>query len=228
MQPRQEYYPHTFYCRCGSMKDVVTDIRHPTIYMLHLPVSPDDTLHFYRYLCTHVLITSKQFFTTDWSYPFRMGCDKSPFISFHPEHPTQKFSACYYINTKYLGITKDENHGSGTFHHPDSSLPSSKWTILGSITTPFEPLANPPSCISDLYVKNLSRYYLMMLIANMENFRCKPTNHRYCQMSGFLLHHSLLPAGTIMLICSWKDYSIHYYKKTCTYFEDTYDLQHAT
>ena len=24
--------------------------------MLHLPVSPDDTLHFYRYLCTHVLI----------------------------------------------------------------------------------------------------------------------------------------------------------------------------
>ena len=24
--------------------------------MLHLPVSPDDTLHFYRYLCTHILI----------------------------------------------------------------------------------------------------------------------------------------------------------------------------
>ena len=28
---------------------------------LHLPVSPDDTLHFYRYICTHVLITNKQF-----------------------------------------------------------------------------------------------------------------------------------------------------------------------
>ena len=28
---------------------------------LHLPVSPDDTLHFYRYLCTHVLIENKQF-----------------------------------------------------------------------------------------------------------------------------------------------------------------------
>ena len=24
--------------------------------MLHLPVSPNDALHFYRYLCTHVLI----------------------------------------------------------------------------------------------------------------------------------------------------------------------------
>ena len=32
--------------------------------MLHLPVSPDDTLHFYRYLCMHVLIENKQFFAT--------------------------------------------------------------------------------------------------------------------------------------------------------------------
>ena len=29
--------------------------------MLHLPVSPDDALHFYRYLCTHVQNESKQF-----------------------------------------------------------------------------------------------------------------------------------------------------------------------
>ena len=29
--------------------------------MLHLPVSPDNTLHSYRYLCTHILIENKQF-----------------------------------------------------------------------------------------------------------------------------------------------------------------------
>ena len=29
--------------------------------MLHLPVSPDDTLHFYRYFHTHVLNENKQF-----------------------------------------------------------------------------------------------------------------------------------------------------------------------
>ena len=29
--------------------------------MLHLPVSPDDALHFYRYLHTHILIENKQF-----------------------------------------------------------------------------------------------------------------------------------------------------------------------
>ena len=31
----------------------ISDALPPT---LHLPVSPDDTLHFYRYLCTHILI----------------------------------------------------------------------------------------------------------------------------------------------------------------------------
>ena len=29
--------------------------------IMHLPVSLDDTLHFYRYPCTHILITDKQF-----------------------------------------------------------------------------------------------------------------------------------------------------------------------
>ena len=36
----------------------VSDTLPPT---LHLPVSPDDTLHLYRYLCTHVLLEDKQF-----------------------------------------------------------------------------------------------------------------------------------------------------------------------
>ena len=30
--------------------------------MLHLPVSPDDTLHFYRYLCTDVLIENSFYY----------------------------------------------------------------------------------------------------------------------------------------------------------------------
>ena len=29
---------------------------------LHLPVSPDDTLHFYRYLCTHILIENSFYY----------------------------------------------------------------------------------------------------------------------------------------------------------------------
>ena len=36
-----------------KMLSHIADALPPT---LHLPVSPDDTLHFYRYLCTHILI----------------------------------------------------------------------------------------------------------------------------------------------------------------------------
>ena len=36
----------------------IADTLPPT---LHLPISPEDTLHFYRYLHTHVLIENKQF-----------------------------------------------------------------------------------------------------------------------------------------------------------------------
>ena len=36
----------------------IADTLPPT---LHLPLPPEDTLHFYRYLCTHVLFENKQF-----------------------------------------------------------------------------------------------------------------------------------------------------------------------
>ena len=72
--------------------------------MLHLPVSPDDMLHFYRYLCTHV---NKQFLLLI-DVPIQ---DRSQQITIHEvltlSIPHGNFSACYDINTKYLGIIKD-------------------------------------------------------------------------------------------------------------------------
>ena len=75
---------------------------------LHLPVSPDDTLYFYRYLRTHVLIENKQFLLLI-DVPIQ---DRSQQIIIHKVFtlsiPHGNFSACYDINTKYLGITKDK------------------------------------------------------------------------------------------------------------------------
>ena len=75
--------------------------------MLHLPVSPDYTLHFYRYLCTHVLIENKQFLLLI-DVPIQ---DRSQQITNHDvltlNNPHGNLSAHYDINTKYLGITKD-------------------------------------------------------------------------------------------------------------------------
>ena len=75
--------------------------------------------------------------------------------SFHFEHPAWKFSACCDVNTKYLGITKDETMAA--------ELSSTQFQVCQTangqfcnIPTPFQPLANPPSCTSALYMKNLA------------------------------------------------------------------------
>ena len=60
MQPHQEHYLHTVL----PVMDLQKMLLHKSDTLpttLHLPVSPDDTLHFYRYLCTHVLIEDKLF-----------------------------------------------------------------------------------------------------------------------------------------------------------------------
>ena len=75
--------------------------------ILHLPVSPDDTLHFYRYLHTHILIENKQILLLI-DVPIQ---DRSQQITIHKiltlSIPHGNYSAHYDINTKYLGITKD-------------------------------------------------------------------------------------------------------------------------
>ena len=56
----------------------ISDTLPPT---LHLPVLPDDTLHFYRYLCTHVLIENKQFLLLI-DVPIQDRYNKSPTTKF--------------------------------------------------------------------------------------------------------------------------------------------------
>ena len=75
--------------------------------MLHLTISPDDALHFYRYLCTHILIENKQFLL-----PIDMPIqDRSRQITIHEILTLSishgNYSAPYDIDTKYLGVTKD-------------------------------------------------------------------------------------------------------------------------
>ena len=74
---------------------------------LHLPISPEDTLHFYRCLYTHILIENKQFLLLI-DVPIQ---DRSRQITIHQiitlDIPQGNYSACYDVDTKYLGTTKD-------------------------------------------------------------------------------------------------------------------------
>ena len=121
--------------------------------MLHLPVSPYDILHFYRYLCTHILIKNKQFLLlTDMPTQ-----DRSWQITIHKiltlSIPHSNYSAHYDINTKYLGITKDATMAV-ELSTTQFQLCWEANSQFCSITTPFQPLANPPSCIATLYARS--------------------------------------------------------------------------
>ena len=74
---------------------------------LHLPVSSEDTLHFYWYLCMHVLITNKQFLLlTDVS--IQDQSQLSIYKLFTLDIPHGNFTAHYDVNTPYPRITQDE------------------------------------------------------------------------------------------------------------------------
>ena len=82
----------------------IADTLPPT---LHLPISPEDTQHFYRYLHTHVLIENKQFLLLI-GVPIQ---DRSQQITIHQiftlDIPQGNYSAHYNVDTKYFGVTKD-------------------------------------------------------------------------------------------------------------------------
>ena len=112
----------------------IADTLPPT---LHLPISPVDTLHFYRYLCTHVLIENKLI-----DIPIQ---DRAHQITIHHvftlDIPHGNYSAHYNINTSHFGVTKDVTMGL--------ELSSTQFEICQQangqfchISTPFQPLAN--------------------------------------------------------------------------------------
>ena len=133
-----------------KMLQHIADTLPPT---LHLPISPVETLHFYRYLCTHVLIEEKQFLLLI-DIPIQ---DRAHQITIHQvftlDIPHGNYSAHYDINTRYFGITKDATMGL--------ELSNSKFEVCQQangqfchISSPFQPLANPPTCIAVLYAKS--------------------------------------------------------------------------
>ena len=135
-----------------DLKKMLCHIEGTLLPMLHLPVSSEDTLHCYHYLHTHVLIANKQFLLLinvpiqDWSQQL------SIYKIFTLNIPHGNFTACYDISTKYLRIMQDETMAveiSQQFRICQEANGQ-----FGTIPTPFQPLANPLSCITALSAKN--------------------------------------------------------------------------
>ena len=91
-----------------DLKKMLSYIEETLPSTLHLPVSSEDTLHFYQYLHMYVLVTNKQFLLLI-DVPIQ---DQSQQLSiyniFTLDTPHGNFTALYDINIQYLRITKDE------------------------------------------------------------------------------------------------------------------------
>ena len=136
-----------------DLKKMLSHIEETLPSTLHLPVSSEDTLHFYSYLRTHVLITNKQFLLLI-NVPIQ---DQSQQLSIYKiftlDIPHGNFTACYDVNTKYLGITQDETIAVEILPQQFRIFQEANGQFC-TIPTPFQPLAHPLSCITALYVQN--------------------------------------------------------------------------
>ena len=101
-----------------DLKQMLSHIEEMLPPTMHLPVSSEDTLHFYRYPHTHVLIANRQFLLIiDISIQ-----DHTQLLSIYKmftlDIPHGNFTVQYDVNMQYLGVTQDENYGSGHFTTP--------------------------------------------------------------------------------------------------------------
>ena len=119
----------------------------------HLPVSSEDTVHFYRYLHTHILIADKQFLLLI-NVPI-LDCTQQIEIYeiFNLVIPHGNFSACYNINNRYLGITYDKTKAVEISEEQFNTCQKSNRQLC-NLNTPLQPLVTPPMCIAALFAKD--------------------------------------------------------------------------
>ena len=135
---------------------------------MHLLVLSEDTLYFYRYLCTHVLIADKHFLLVI-NVPIQ-DCTQQLEIYevFNLVIPHRNFPACYNINNRYLGIMYDKAKAVEISEEQFNTCQKANRQLC-SLNTPFQILANPPTCIAELYTKDKAGIMQKMLTIDQES-----------------------------------------------------------
>ena len=136
-----------------DLQKMLTHIEEELPSTMYLPLSSEDTLHFYRYLCTHVLIADKQFLLLI-DVPIQ-DCTQQLEIYqvFNLVIPHSNLSAHYAIDTKYLGVTYDETKAVEILEQQFITCQQANEQFC-SINAPLQPHAIPPLCITAIYAKD--------------------------------------------------------------------------
>ena len=120
---------------------------------MHLAIPSSDLLHFYRYLRSHVLVEESQFLLLI-DVPIQ---DRAQQIQIYKiinlPVPVGNYAMRYTMDNKYLGITYDRTKAM--------DIPEDQFKLCKEangqfcpLTTPLQPLTNPPLCVAALYTKN--------------------------------------------------------------------------
>ena len=203
-----------------KMLQHIADTLPPT---LHLPISPLDTLHFYRYLHTHVLIENKQFLLLI-DIPIQdRACQITIHEVFTLDIPHGNYSACYNIKTRYFGVTKDATMGLELSNTQFETCKQANGQFC-HMPTPFQPLANPPTCIAALYAKSAAS-----IESNCFLQLCKTTTTplptQITPDVWILITPPSAPLDTISLICPEKPMTTIPVNVTTTHTKTAYSLQ---
>ena len=115
---------------------------------MHLPIPSSDPLHFYRYLWTYVLVEENQFLLL-----IVRAQQIQIYQIINLPVPVGNYSMKYTMEMKYLGVTYDRTKAM--------DIPEEQFKLCKEangqfclLSTPLQPLTNPPSCVATLYTKN--------------------------------------------------------------------------
>ena len=135
-----------------ELRDMLRLIESELPSMMHLPISLGNTLHFYQYLSTHVLIADGQFLLLI-DVPIQNRTQQLQIYKiFSLPVPHSNLSAQYKVNHKYTGITYDETKAVSITDLQYRACQHVNGQFC-RISAPFQPLANLPSCVTTLYAK---------------------------------------------------------------------------
>ena len=136
-----------------NLRKMLSHIEEALPLTMHLPVSSEDTHHFYRYLHTHVLVADEQFLLLIDVHIQVHAQQIEIYEVFNLVIPQGNFSGCYNINSNYLGITYDETKAVEISEQQFSICQKANRQFC-NINVPLQPLAKPPSCNRAIYAKN--------------------------------------------------------------------------
>ena len=137
--------------------------------------------------------------------------------------PHGNYSAHYDVHTKYFGVTKDATMAVKLSTKQFQACQDTNGQFC-SITTPFQLLANPPSCIAALYAKSkadiASKCSLQICKASTTNLPTQVAPNcldPYYTSSSSNKHHDINMSG--------ETHENHSYPETNTHTEATYGLK---